>query len=375
MRETPEEVAERIVWGVEEQFVSDTTKFLVDRLTSLPYTDYRLVYVVERMARENPQLLNQIYLEYKDQIAEEVEEVLTPYLMDLDTEKAMQGFSGHYELSKPYSVAVARLTQATVKGCTEIIARQNVAMVQSQADVWYEVASRAVTRENATMMRETEIIADAVKELSRHQIQTIDYKSGVHNKIDVAIRRHIVTQVNQNYQRMNELRAQEYDWDLFMCSSHPASRPEHYPLQGEIYSRGQYVGQRIDGHVVRDYDELNIGSVTGIYGANCSHYTTPYITGLSQLQEKPYDAEENEKRYDLTQTQRYYEREIRATKTEIYDLQRAGLDDTQERLRLGRQQTRLRNFCEENKLTRERQREKAYGIEAQPRPLYKDPRK
>lgn len=369
MRPEPEEIAERIVWGVEEQFVSETTQFLVDRLTELPYADYRLEHVVERMARENPELLNQIYLEYKDRISDEVAKVLVPYLKDLDTEKAMQDFSGHHEVSKPYSLAVARLTDATVKGCTEIIQRQNVAMVQQQADAWYEIASIAVTRENATMMSESEIIADAVKELSARCIQTIDYKSGVHNKVDVAIRRHIVTQVNQNYQRMNELRANEYDWDLFMCSAHPASRPEHYPLQGEIYSRGQYIGQRIDGHTVRDYDEMEIGSVTGIYGANCSHYTTPYIPGLSQLQESPYTAEENEKRYDLTQQQRYYEREIRATKTEIANLQRAGQDDTQERLRLGRQQTKLRELCEKNGLTRERQREKAYGIGEQPRAL------
>ena len=369
MRQEPEEIAERIVWGVEEQFVSETTQFLVDRLTSLPYSDYRLEYVVERMARENPQLLNQIYLEYKDRISEEVAQVLTPYLKDQDTERAMQEFSGHYQVSKPYSVAIARLTAATVQGCTEIIARQNVAMIEEQANVWYEVASKAVTRENATMMRESEIIADAVRELSQNQITTIDYKSGVHNKIDVAIRRHIVTQVNQNYQRMNELRAQEYDWDLFMCSAHPASRPEHYPLQSEIYSRGQYIGQSIDGHTVRDYEEMEIGSVTGIYGANCAHYTTPYIPGLSQLQEVPYSAEENAKRYELTQKQRYYEREIRATKTEIADLRRAGQDDTQERLRLGRQQAKIRELCDKNGLTRERQREKAYGIGEQPRAL------
>ena len=375
MRPEPEEIAERIVWGIEEQFVSETTAFLVERLTSLPVGDYRLEYVVERMARENPARLNDIYLRYKDRISEEVAEILTPYLQDADTESAMMEFSGRTVNSVPYAIATERLTNATVKGCTEIIQRQNVAMIQSQADVWYEVSSKAVTRYNATMASRVSIIEDAVRELAAQQIKTVDYKSGVRNNVDVAIRRHIVTQVNQNYQRMNDLRATEYDWDLFMCSAHPASRPEHFPLQGEIFSKGKYIGQKIDGQTVRDYDEMDIGSVTGIYGANCSHYTTPYIPGLSQLQKPPYDEEENEKRYNLTQTQRRYEREIRATKTEIADLREGGLDDTQERLKLGRQQRRLKTFCEENNLTRERSRERAYGIGEQPRPLYKDPRK
>lgn len=369
MRQEPEEIAAKIVWGVQEQFVSETTTLLVERLTSLDFVDYRTEYLVERMARENAELLNQIYLKYKDRIAKDVKETLEPYLLDIDTEKAIQGFTGHSIASVPYSESVKRLTEATIAGCTEIIARQNVALIGSQADTWYRVANIAVTRANATMMSETQIIADAVKELAANQIFTVDYKSGVRNKVDVAIRRHLVTQINQNYQRMNDLRTAEYGLDLFMCSAHPASRPEHFPLQGEIFSKGQNIGQRIDGHTVRDYDEMNIGSVTGIYGANCSHYTTPYIPGFSKLQESPYDEEENEKRYNLTQTQRRYERDIRATKTEIYDLQKAGLDDTKERLKLGQQQTRIRNFCDTNKLTRQPNRERAYGIGEQPRAL------
>lgn len=369
MRQEPEEIAAKIVWGVQEQFVSETTNLLIERLTSLDFVDYRTEYLVERMARENAELLNQIYLKYKDRIAKDVKETLEPYLMDLDTEKAIQGFTGHSSASVPYSESVKRLTESTIAGCTEIIARQNVALIGSQADTWYQVANIAVTRANATMMSETQIIADAVKELAANQIFTVDYKSGVRNKVDVAIRRHLVTQINQNYQRMNDLRTAEYGLDLFMCSAHPASRPEHFPLQGEIFSKGQNIGQRIDGHTVRDYDEMNIGSVTGIYGANCSHYTTPYIPGFSKLQESSYDEEENEKRYNLTQTQRRYERDIRATKTEIYDLQTAGLDDTKERLKLGQQQTRIRNFCDTNNLTRQPNRERAYGIGEQPRAL------
>lgn len=368
-RPTPEEIAERVVWGVENDFVSETTEFLVDRLTSVDWHDARAEYWVMRMANENSALLMDIYLKYRDDITDEAREIIEPYVRDIDTERALTDATGLAANSVPYTAAATRIIDATVKGCTEIIQRQNVALVDSLANTWYEVATTAVTRQSRVMASEREIISDAVDELMKAHLYTIDYKSGVHTSIDAAIRRHLVSQVNQNYQRMTDLRAREYGWDLFMCSSHVDSRPEHYELQGKVYSKGQHIGERVDGHVVHDYDEMEIGSVTGIYGANCRHYTTVYIPGLSEVQEPPYSAAENEKRYNLTQKQRAMERRIRNTKAEIAGLEDAGLDATDARLRLGTQQAKIRNFCAENSLTRRADLERAYGIEKQPRAL------
>ena len=369
MRETPEELTERIVWGTENDFVSEMTGYLIDRLNSVDWLDPRAEYYVMRMANENPAVLMDIYLKYKDRISDQVREYIEPYVRDMDTERALMDYTGLAENTAPYTQAVNRLVNATVQGCVEIVNRQNVALVDNQADVWYRVSMEAVSRQATVSAPERTVIADAVKQLMDAHIQTVDYKSGVHTSIDAAIRRHLVSQVNQNYQRMTDLRAKEYDWDLFMCSTHTASRPEHYEFQGEVFSKGQHIGERIDGHKVRDYDEMQIGDVTGIYGANCRHYTTVYIPGLSQTQEQIYSYAENEERYDLTQRQRYYERQIRDTKAEIYGLQQSGLDDSAARLRLGQQQTRIRNFCQDNDLTRRYDLERAYGIDSQPRAL------
>ena len=369
MRETPEEIAERIVWGAENAFVAEMTAYLIAQLTSVDFLDPHAQYYVRRMANENPAVLTDIYLKYKDRISDDVRNILEPYVRDIDTERALRDQTGITENTPPYTQGVERLVNSTVNGCVEIVNRQNVALIDNQTDVWYEVSMQAVSETSLATKSMQDIIADAVESLMSAHIQTVDYKSGVHTSIDAAIRRHIVTQVNQNYQRMTELRAKEYDWDLFMCSAHPASRPEHYDFQGEVYSKGQHIGETVDGHKILDYDEMQIGTVTGIYGANCRHYTTVYIPGLSQVQKPPYDAEENEKRYELTQKQRYYERQIRQTKADIYGLQKAGADDTAARLRLGQQQTRIRNFCNENGLTRRYDLERAYGIGDQPRAL------
>lgn len=366
---TPEELAERIVWGVENRFVSETTGFLIDRLTSIDYRAADVEYWVRRMANENGHLLLDIYAKYKDAITDDARAILEPALEDVETERALQQATGNTDPSLPYTASRQRITDATVKNCAAIIDRQNIAMASQQEQLWYEVATTAITRINGEMMAVDDAIADAVKELSARQIRTIDYKSGVSTNIDVAVRRHIVTQTNQAYQRMTEARAVEYDWDLFMCSSHGASRPEHYRFQGHVFSKGRYIGQRIDGHTVQDYGDLGVDTVTGIYGANCRHYLTPYVPGLSEVQEPPYGERENEKVYDLTQKQRYYERQIRYTKAEVHDLRRAGADDTDARLRLGAQQRRLAAFCGDNGLPRRYDLEKAYGIGDQPRGL------
>lgn len=355
--------------GAQERFVSETTGFLIDRLTSIDFRDYDTEYWVRRMASENERLLLDIYAKYRDEITDDARAILEDAILDEDLETALQRVTGHTAVSAPYSAGVARITSATVANCTKIIERQNVAMVAQQADLWYSVAIDAVAKTTGAMETTDRIMAEAVRALSERQIRTIDYKSGVSTNIDAAIRRHVVTQANQAYQRMSEARATEYDWDLVMCSSHPASRPEHYYFQGEIFSKGRYVGQRIDGHTVQPYDDLDVGDVTGIYGANCRHYLTVYVPGYSEVQEPPYGYEENERRYDLTQDQRRMEREIRYTKADVADLQRAGLDDTQARLKLGTQQAKIRAFCNENGLTRRYDLEKAYGIPSQPRAI------
>jgi len=78
--------------------------------------------------------------------------------------------------------------------------------------------------------------------------------------------------------------------------------------------------------------------------------------------------------YEATQKQRAKEREIRKTKAEIAAGERAGLDMTQQRLTLGRQQAQLNAFTKQTGLVRQPAREKAYGIGAQPRALFGAPK-
>lgn len=365
---TPEEVAERITRGVEEQYVHSLLEAVTANLDVLGDPDPQTIYRVRRIHDLLPDELARVYLGYQGQILDEATYLLSEAAYDAGTEQALQDYTGHTP-GLMYNYNYQRLHDVTVQGCVEVLNRYNVDLYGNMADKWYEVSMTAIAQAATYSKGKDQIIKQAVEDM--RGITDITYKSGAKYPIDAAIRRHIETQLNQNHQRLTELRAAEYGWDLFMCSAHSDCRPTHYDFQGRVFSMGEHIGEIIDGRKVWDYAELGVGNVAGIYGANCRHYLTPYVPGYSEPQEPPYDERTNEERYDLTQKQRARERNVRAAKVEVYAAEQTGdpAAIAQARMKLGKAQRSLRDFCAEHDLVRRYDLERAYGIGKQPRGL------
>ncbi len=149
--------------------------------------------------------------------------------------------------------------------------------------------------------------------------------------------------------------------------------------QGKVYSRSG---------TSKKYPSLNEGtgySGTGRFGSladrlcgvNCRHDMTPYMEGLSELPDTTFEEEQkrcgmtSDEFYKATQKQRAYEREVRKYKRRIATGQAQDLDMMADRQRLGHTQALLREHCRENNLTRNYERERAYGVAKQPRGLGK----
>ena len=130
------------------------------------------------------------------------------------------------------------------------------------------------------------------------------------------------------------------------------------------------------GHV---YNLSTLGGwyfANGIVTHNCRHRMVPYVEGYSRLPDTDFSEQEaslgmtSGEYYEATQRQRRYEAAIRRTKREIAVGEAAGVDMTDRRVLLGRQQDRVRQWCRDNNLTRDYGRERAYGVpRAQPRAL------
>ncbi len=218
-----------------------------------------------------------------------------------------------------------RQIEATIIGMQKVLDRNNIGMVESAKDAFLKASMEAVTNVNSGLYTTEKALHKAVRKLEREGISLISYrntKTGVQtvqNKVDVAVRRHIRTQISQDGARMTMDRMQKHDVTLVEVSSHAGSRPEHAEWQGRVYSlKGDIT---IESVKYRDfYSATRYGTVDGLCGANCRHSFAPYIHGTPRSYKPNPDHPSglpNDEVYDLTQKQRHLERKIREDKRDL----------------------------------------------------------
>ena len=76
-------------------------------------------------------------------------------------------------------------------------------------------------------------IRNAIKELTRQGLTTVDYASGRTMSVEAAVRMNVVTGVNQTALRLQDTLADEMDSDLVETTAHSGARPSHARWQGQ----------------------------------------------------------------------------------------------------------------------------------------------
>ena len=200
----------------------------------------------------------------------------------------------------------------------------------------------------------TSAIIDEIKNLSG-QGAMIEYPSGARRSLESAVRMNIVTSVNQNCGKLQELRADEMGWDLMELTAHSGARPEHARWQGKIVSLS---GQR--GYLSKR--DIGYGEATGFKGINCRHDWYPYYKGSTRTYtQKELNKWKNEKveyngkkitKYEATQKQRYFERQIRQNKKDL-KAQQTILTSNDENIDIKQVQDEIRNIKANEKANRE----------------------
>lgn len=218
-----------------------------------------------------------------------------------------------------------RQVRMTAQGIAEILARDNVDMERGALDLWNRTVAAAVTKVNTGAATSERALHEAVREMMRRGISTITYRDAetgrqtVTNRVDVAVRRHVRTQLAQDGMRRTLDVCGGAGVRLVEVSSHGGARPSHARWQGRVYSLDGDV--EVGGVRYRDfYRETGYGTVEGLGGANCRHSFGPWIPGTP----RKYDPEPghpsglpSDEVYRLTQGQRRRERDIRQTKREL----------------------------------------------------------
>lgn len=214
----------------------------------------------------------------------------------------------------------------------------------------------------------TKAYADAIHKLAYANAAQVVYPSGHVDTIETAAMRAVRTAAAQTAGQITAERAAENGITCFMTSAHAGARPTHYEWQGQIFwVDWQRLATKIPLVTIPDVeaseeekakyrefcDATQIGTVTGLHGVNCRHSYSPYIEGVSYNPAEYVDKEENDKLYRLTQKQRYYERQIRRQKLELFGLEQGQadqkvIDDLLSKIR--RNVDRYYTFCADNDL-------------------------
>lgn len=173
------------------------------------------------------------------------------------------------------------------------------------------------------------VLKKAVKAMTDSGLRTVDYASGWSNRVDVAVRRALMTGFNQVVAKVNEDNAEQLGTEYFEVSYHRGARLTHQVWQGRVYSKKEL--ETVCG----------LGTVTGLCGANCYHSYSPFIKGIdtptySDEELDRMNEEENTPKeyngktytaYEAQQRQRQLETAMRADRQKIELLTQGGADD------------------------------------------------
>ena len=204
------------------------------------------------------------------------------------------------------------------------------------------------------------------------------YPSGHRDRVDVAVRRSVLTGVGQTCREIGLMNAEENDCDLMELSAHFGARPTHAEWQGQIVSLSGRKGYL-------SLDSIGYGTGDGFGGWNCRHDWFPYFEGYSRrnytdsylksLNEKNIEYNgEKYSQYEISQIQRRYEREIRSAKREkvafdtavketsdpeLKSVMQSGSDYANQQIK--DKQAKMRDFINQTGQSRDYFREQNYG--------------
>lgn len=241
--------------------------------------------------------------------------------------------------------------------------------------------------DNATMQIQSgaisynQAIKSSVQQLAGG-LKVVNYESGHVDHIDVAVRRAVMTGVNQICDQYTNQSAEYLETRYFEVSAHSGARDKpgtspwssHKGWQGKVY----YKSESGEPDPLGLYDDLvettGYGYVDGLTGANCRHHKYPFIPSVSErtytdeqlkhiddglgctFDGKTYTA------YEATQMQRRIERQIRAQKKLRNAYKEAGLseDATAAKIKLRRLNAEYSRFSKAAGLPEQPERTKVF---------------
>lgn len=235
------------------------------------------------------------------------------------------------------------------------------------AKFYQDSVDLALMQVNSGVLNSNEAIKQAVKKLADSGLRTVDYENGWSNRVDVAVRRAVVTGSNQMCHKMTELTMKELECGFVETTAHAGARTgkglsgpaDHASWQGQVFC---YKGK---SDKYPDFvSSTGYGTGEGLAGYNCRHSFSPFFPGISKrayseehldnIDPEPFEYDgKTYTYYEALQHQRKLETNIRQKKRELIGYNAAGLKDdfNNSSIALNRLKSEYKSFSNAGDLT------------------------
>lgn len=270
-----------------------------------------------------------------------------------------------YDVELKLSPAMAQVLDAAVIKTEGDIKNLTMTTGSTAQGLYIEATNNAYMKVTSGGFSYTEAIRQAIRDVAADGGYVL-YRNNSRSQLDVAIRRSVLTGVNQTAGKLTELYAKDMGAEYYETSAHAGARPTHAVWQGRVF--------KINGSTP-DYpnfvESTGYGTGAGLCGWNCRHSFYPFWPGISKpayTKEKLewYDAKrfryQGQKLtdYECSQIQRGLERKIREYKRILasYDtaIKETGSEEMEKCLREGfaeesvklkAKEKELKEFCKQ----------------------------
>ena len=312
-----EDIAKRIT---KADYLTPTAEWRLYKAEQLRLSSREITQRLARLTGRSEKEIRQLYTGALKEALRNDEKIYRAAIkagcLSEDAEHKLDSYFGSVAFSNALKAGYRNTNGLMRNLCNSAAAQANSRLSDELDKAFLKVASGAYTADEA--------VYSAVQDLGRSGIKVINYSSGHKDKVDVAVRRAVITGIGQAAGNMQLSLAADMGCDLAEVTAHLGARPSHAVWQGHIYSLSGKDPKYPDFRSSTGY-----GTGAGLCGWNCRHSFYPYFEGLSKPNGVPFTREENDEVYRNTQKQRAYERAVRQSKRELAALDgaRSATDD------------------------------------------------
>lgn len=246
-------------------------------------------------------------------------------------------------------------------------------------NAYYNATNLAYLQVSSGVFSYQEAIKRAILNTAKEGMSVL-YPSGHVDKIDVAIRRSVLTGVNQTAAKLSLEFCEESGCDFVETTAHSGARPSHALWQGKIFCRSG------KSNLYPPFSETGYGTGAGLCGWNCRHSFHAFFPGFSvptytqemldDYNSKKYEYQgEKLTDYECSQIQRSFERKIRETRRQLTACDAAIQESDDNILKnnlhmeferksvlLKSQEAELKDFCKKTKRSVDSSRLQVYAV-------------